>query len=168
MKSLGKISNQYHNGLFVIICDSAAKFGGWDEHGQWLVDQGSTELQLDGLRAYVEEGDGRYGGKPEVFSEDDGTLWLAPASELGVVSLTMQQIVAEPRTHSVEMGYVDVPSGILTLALAYPALNQEAIGDHKGLTHEPGERMDVAVKASLFQLTREFTSSGQIIALRPR
>ncbi len=45
-------------GLFVVICDSTARFGGWDEHGERLADDGSGELDLEGLRAFVEEAHG--------------------------------------------------------------------------------------------------------------
>ena len=164
MKLLGEIHNRAHDGLFVVICDSKAEFGGWDEYGEVLGDEGSTELDLDGSRAYVEEAHGA--GHHDVLASDDGTIWLDPPIEPGVVRIPRDRIEREPRIEIVELGFVDVPSGTLTIALAYPPLNLTSTGDHAGVTHEADERVDVPTEIRVFVVRREFTAAGQIVALR--
>jgi hypothetical protein len=167
MKSLGRVTNKAHNGLFVVICDARATYPGWDVLGEVLADRGSLPLSLGDLAGFVEEGDARYGGYVELFEGSDGVLWIAPAAEPDVTILASDRIESEPRTEVFEMGFVDTPSGTLTIALAYPALNMESHGDNAGLVHEEGERLDVPVAARRFALSRELTESGQILALRP-
>jgi hypothetical protein len=163
VKKLGEVRNRAHDGLFVVICDSMAEFGGWDEYGEMLADEGSTELDLDGLRAFVEEAHGS--GHHEVFASEDGTIWINPPIEPGVM-IPLDRIEHEPRTQVVERGVVDVPSGTLTIALAYPPLNMTARGDHAGVMHDDGERLDIPTDVRTFSVRREFTASGQIVALR--
>lgn len=167
MQHLGRVTNHAHNGLFVILCDASAQYGGWDDYGEVLGDDGSMELALGELRAYVEEGDCRHGGAVQVYRGNDGVLWIAPAAEPGVVPLPVDRIEDEPRTEIAPMGTIDLPTGTLTIATAYPALNLEATGDHAGLAHDDGERLDIAVAPGAWTLAREFTAVGQIISLRP-
>lgn len=168
MKTHGRVTNRAHEGLFVILCDSKARFGGWDEHGEMLADEGSVPLELDGLRAFVEEAhaSGRF-GHHEVLESEDGTIWLR-TFERGSTPIPIEALEREARTEVVEMGFVDVPSGTLTIALAYPPLNTTSTGDHAGVVHNEGERVDVKTKSKLFAVIREFTESGQVVALRPR
>lgn len=167
MQHLGRVINHAHNGLFVILCDASAQYGGWDDYGEALADDGSMELVLGELRVYVEEGDGRYGGAVEVYRSNDGVLWVAPAAEPGVMPLPVDRIDDEPRIQIVPLGTIDVPTGMLTIATAYPALNVEATGDHAGVTHDDGERLDIALAPGAWTLARELTAAGQIISLRP-
>ena len=158
MKRLGEIRNADHDGLFVLVCDSRARYGGWDEHGDRLADEGSMELDLGGLRAFVEEAHGS--GSHEVLASDDGTIWLHPPLEPGVTRIPTDRIETEPRTERVEMGAIDVPSGVLTIALAYSTLN----GSDD--MHAPHERVDIPTDARAFSVVREFAASGQIVALK--
>jgi hypothetical protein len=167
MKCLGQVSNRSHNGLFVVLCDSLATYPGWDVLGEPLAKHGSMPLSLGNLDGFVEVGDGRYGGRVYVYASGDGVLWVAPPVESGVEVLAMERIESEPRTDVIEMGFVDTPSGTLTVALAYPALNMESHGDNAGLLHAEGERLDVPVTARRFRLSRELSNAGQIISLRP-
>lgn len=166
MRCLGHVRNRNHDGLFVILCDSTARFGGWDEHGDALADEGSTELDLGGLRAFVEEAHGA--GSHELHRSDDGTLWLLAPIEDGVRRIPVDHLESAPRVQVIEMGAIDVPSRTLTIALAYPPLNTTTQGDHAGVTHEDGERLDVMEVAEVLVVTREFTADGaQVVALRP-
>lgn len=166
MRCLGHVRNRDHDGLFVILCDSAARFGGWDEHGETLADEGSMELDLGGLRAFVEEAHGS--GSHELHRSDDGTLWLLAPIEEGVRRIPVDHLESAERTEVIEMGVVDVPSRVLTIALAYPPLNTTTQGDHAGVTHGDGERLEVMEVAEVLVVTREFTADGaQVVALRP-
>lgn len=167
MQHLGRIVNRSHNGLFAIICDSTAQFGGWDDYGEALADEGSQPLVLGELRAFVEEADGRYGGDYQIYQSDDGVVWIAPPREPGIDPLDGDRIEHEPRTEVGEATPIDVPSGVLTIAIAYPALNQEATGDHAGVVHAKDERLDIALAPGAWSLARERTATGQILALRP-
>ncbi|MET8649885.1 MULTISPECIES: hypothetical protein [Nocardia] len=164
MKDLGSIRNPVHDGLFLILCDAHARFGGWDVHGDELADEGSKSLVLDGVRAYVEEacGDGHHA----VYRGDDGTLWITPPVEPGVRPIPPDGLERDPRTETVPVGTVDVPSGTLVVALAYPPLNMTTDGDHAGVTHGAGERLDVIVGPAVLSITRERTAEGQVLALR--
>ncbi|MEV0064565.1 hypothetical protein [Nocardia sp. NPDC050718] len=164
MNYLGSIRNPVHDGLFLVLCDAGARFGGWDVHGDELAAEGSAQLVLDGLRVYVEEahGDGRH----EVRRSEDGTLWISPPAEPGIRPIPEDGLEHEPRTETLPMGLVDVPSGTLVLALAYPPLNMTTDGDHAGVTHEQGERLDVVVGPGVLVITRERTAAGQTVALR--
>ncbi|MEV0340908.1 hypothetical protein AB0H49_17965 [Nocardia sp. NPDC050713] len=42
MNYLGSIRNPLHDGLFLVLCDGEAPFGGWDVHGDELAAEGST------------------------------------------------------------------------------------------------------------------------------
>lgn len=166
MRYLGSVRNTSHDGLFLIMCDAGARFGGWDAHGDELADQGSGPLVLDGLRAHVEEahGSGRY----EVHQSADGTLWITPPAEPGVRPIAPELLECAPRTGLTPMGFVDVPSGELVLALAYPPLGTTTSGDHADITHGAGERLDIVVGPAVAVLTRERAADGQVIAVRFR
>ncbi|MEV6073036.1 hypothetical protein AB0L82_41380 [Nocardia sp. NPDC052001] len=165
MDYLGSIRNPLHDGLFLLLCDSQARYGGWDVHGTALACEGSTSLALDGLRAYVEEahGDGRY----EVRRGSDRTLWIALPVEPGVRPIAADALEHEPRVGTAPVGLIDLPSRKLVLALAYPPLNMATDGDYAGITHEEGERLDVTFDAAVVAITREHTATGQVLALRP-
>lgn len=167
MRCLGHVRNRNHAGLFVILCDSTARFGGWDEHGETLAREGSMELDLGGLRVFVEEAHGA--GSHELHRSDDGTLWLLAPIEDGVRRIPVEHLESAPRVEAIEMGVIDVPSRTLTIALAYPPLNTTTKGDHAGVTHEDGERLDVLEVAEVLVVTREFTADGgQVVVLRPK
>lgn len=164
MNYLGSIRNSLHDGLFLMLCDAQAQYGGWDVHGDELADVGSTQLVLGGLRAYVEEAHG--GGRHEVHRSSDGTLWVSPPVEPGINPIPPEDLEHRPRTRTHPVGLIDLPSGTLVLALAYPPLNTTTDGDHAGLTHGEGERLDVAFGAGVVAITREHTTTGQVLALR--
>lgn len=162
---LGSIRNPVHDGLFLLLCDSRTRYGGWDVHGPELASEGSTSLTLDGLRAYVEEahGDGRY----EVHHDTaGGTLWISPPEEPGVHPIPAEALEHEPRLRTSPLALIDLPSGTLVLALAYPPLNMTTDGDHAGLTHGDGERLDIEFGIGTVEITREHTATGQVLALR--
>lgn len=160
MDKLGTVTNRAHDGMFVVICDAQARFGGWDEHGDRLSDEGSLELDLDGVRGFVEEG---HGGRVDVYRTAAGEILLNNEKDTGVPA----DRLGDARTELVPMGAVDVPSGKLTIASAYPALNTEAKGDHAGLAHEAGERLDLEVPPGRFRVVRAFTTAGNFVVLEP-
>ncbi|GAB2441696.1 hypothetical protein [Nocardia tengchongensis] len=164
MDYLGSIRNPVHDGLFLVLCDSRARYGGWDVHGAELACEGSASLTLDGSRAYVEEAHG--GGQYEVHRGADGTLWISLPAEPGVRPIPADALEHEPRIRTTPVGLIDLPSGTLVLALAYPPLNMTTDGDHAGITHEEGERLDVVFGSGVVAITREHTATGQVLALR--
>lgn len=103
-----------------------------------------------------------------MFADQDGTLFVRPPPEDGVVGIPEDELVTAVRTKVVVMGHVDVPSATLTIALAYPPLNTTSDGDHAGVTHAEGERLDIPTSVRTFVVKREFAGAGQVVALRPR
>ncbi|MEU1428401.1 hypothetical protein ABZ412_15135 [Nocardia sp. NPDC005746] len=164
MDYLGSIRNPLHDGLFLLLCDSQARYGGWDVHGAELAREGSTSLTLDGMRAYVEEAHG--GGQYEIHRGADATLWISPPAEPGVGPIPAAALIREPRIRTTPVGLIDLPSGTLVVALAYPPLNMTTDGDYAGITHEDGERLDVVFGTGVAAITREHTATGQVLALR--
>jgi len=158
MDKLGTVTNRAHDGMFVVICDSQARYGGWDTHGDRLSDEGSLELDLDGVRGFVEEG---HGGRVDVYRTERGELVLNNEKDTGIPA----DQLGDPRTELLPMGEIDVPSGKLTIASAYPALNMEARGNHAGIAHAADERLDVEVAPGRFRVARAFTAGGNFVVL---
>lgn len=171
MEKLGLVRNRTHQGMFIVLCDAEAEFKGWDEYGEVLADEGNMNLDLQGKRAVVLEAHShqlKEAGAWLVFRGAGDVLFLQPPLERGVERLEAALLADEPRTETVAIGDVDVPSGTLTIALAYPPLNTETDGDHAGVTHGEGERLDVAVGHPGFTVQLEWVREQQVIALRPR
>lgn len=165
MKKLGSITNRGFDGDSIVLVDSEAKFGGWDVYGEEIADADMLQLNLDGNQAYVDcilSVDGDSIGTCNVYQCDDGRIWLLLEEE-GFSSEQLGQFESAPPKEMDEMGVVDVPSGTLVVAIAYPALNMLSSGDMAGVEHEAGERLDVNVKVSSFMVMR---SDGHYL-LRP-
>jgi hypothetical protein len=161
MKHLGTVKNRSHDGSFIIICDANAEFGGWDEHGEQLADEGSCELRLSNGSAFVEEA---YGGAWEVCLTEHGEIRLTnPGEDVG---LAIEEL-GEPQTERAPMGHVDVPSGELVVATAYPPLNTTSAGDHAGQTHQSGEVVRINNCVSRYSVSRVFTAKGNFVCLQP-
>lgn len=86
--------------------------------------------------------------------------------QAGVRPIPPDGLERDPRTETVPVGTVDVPSGTLVIALAYPPLNMTTEGDHAGVTHGEGEHLDVVIGPCALSITREHTAEGQVLALR--
>ena len=142
-----------------MFCDSELQFGGWDAYQEDIVDE-TVQLEIDGQRACLSGGG--EGQTLHVFEGDDA--WYATAPEDGGVASDQ---IDTPVSASSDIGIIDVPSGTLTIALAYPPLNMKTDGDFADVEHREGELLHIPCVHKQLVVSMQHTSSGWRLRVGP-
>ena|GEM_PF-2091430 len=153
LDSLGTVTNRGFDGFFFVLCDAQLPFGGWDEHSEAMCDE-EVQYEVGGQRACV-IGSGDAGALHVFQDPQDGALYLTQPREGGVDVEQIDDAVQSTTT----VGYIDVPSGALVVALAYPPLNKQTSGDFADAEHQDGEILRIERTGAL-RLELQHCASG--------
>ncbi len=156
LKNLGTVTNSQHRAHPLILCDAEAIYGGWAEYEDAII-EGNSVLTLQGHSACIVVGGDH--GHVDVFASGHDLVLVNDEREVK----NPTELAERSFDGVVLLGTVEVPSGALSIGIAYNPLNLPNTS-----APNPGERLVTPVTAIAFEVRAEEGDDGWRIELRAK